>query len=285
MCFVPDDLLAMFKGPKFGVPGIRKELKIPKRPLSLHIIKPKMGMTPKQVGEQCYQTAMGGVDMMKDDEMTSDVYNSKYEDRLKAVRDALEKAEAKTGKRVFYFLSITDEPRRVFDKAARAVELGATGLLICYSAGLPVVRQLAEDPAINVPILFHASHMIAAQPRIAWPVFAKLVRLCGADLMLTPTFWSSIPMVSLEEGIRTAQIKLAPLGHIKPMFPYALRGSLPGIHPHPGGRIWHGHRDPGRRGYAGSPRWVYSWSESLAASHCSNDVGSGFPGVCQEARE
>ena len=81
--FIPDDLLAKFKGPKFGVPGIRQALKVPERPLSLHIIKPKMGMTPKQVGEQCYQTAMGGVDMMKDDEMTSDVYNSKYEDRLK----------------------------------------------------------------------------------------------------------------------------------------------------------------------------------------------------------
>ena len=273
--FMPDDLLAKFKGPKFGVPGIRKELKVPKRPLSLHIIKPKMGMTPKQVGEQCYQTAMGGVDMMKDDEMTSDVYNSKYEDRLKAVRDALERAEAKTGKRVFYFLSITDEPRRVFDKAARAVELGATGLLICYSAGLPVVRQLAEDPAINVPILFHASHMIAAQPRIAWPVFAKLVRVCGADLMLTPTFWSSIPMVSLEEGIRTAQIKLAPLGHIKPMFPMPCAGVYPGLTPIlvgeygtdiviPAGGGMLGHPD----GYTAGAK---AWQQAIAATMSNQD--------------
>jgi len=198
--FIPDDLLAKFKGPKFGVPGIRKALNVPERPLSLHIIKPKMGMTPKQVGEQCYQTALGGVDMMKDDEMTSDLYNSNYQDRLKAVLEALEKAEAKTGKRTIYFVSITDEPRRIFDKAARAVELGARGLLVCYSAGLPVIRQLGEDPAINVPILIHASHMIAAQPRISWPVFAKLVRLCGGDMMLTPTYWSSIPMVSLEKA-------------------------------------------------------------------------------------
>ncbi|MDP6779342.1 MAG: glycosyltransferase, partial [Candidatus Latescibacteria bacterium] len=98
----------------------------------------------------------------------------------KAVLEALDKAETKTGKRVIYYLSITDEPRRIFDKAARAVELGARGLLICYSAGLPVLRQIAEDPAINVPILFHGSHMIAATPTIAWPVFAKLARLCGA---------------------------------------------------------------------------------------------------------
>jgi 2,3-diketo-5-methylthiopentyl-1-phosphate enolase len=74
---IPDDLLAKFKGPKYGIHGLRELIGIKeRRPLSLHIIKPKMGMTPKQVGEQCYQTAMGGVDMMKDDEMTSDVYNS-----------------------------------------------------------------------------------------------------------------------------------------------------------------------------------------------------------------
>jgi 2,3-diketo-5-methylthiopentyl-1-phosphate enolase len=229
--FIPENLLAKFQGPKFGVPGIRQLLNVPDRPLSLHIIKPKMGMTPQQVADQCYQTALGGADMMKDDEMTSDLYNSKYEDRVKAVREALEKAEAKTGKRAIYFVSITDEPRRIFDKAARAVELGARGLLVCYSAGLPVLRQLAEDPKINVPILVHASHMIAAQPRIAWPVFAKLVRLCGGDLMLTPTYWSSIPMVSLEEGLRTAQVKLAPLGHIKPMFPMPCAGVYPGLAP------------------------------------------------------
>ncbi|MCL5098544.1 MAG: RuBisCO large subunit C-terminal-like domain-containing protein [Candidatus Omnitrophica bacterium] len=229
--FLPDHLLASFKGPKFGVPGIRQLLEVPERPMSLHILKPKMGMTPKEVAEQCYQTALGGVDMIKDDEMTSDVYNSKYDDRLKAVNDALDRAEAKTGKRPIYFLSITDEPRRIFDKAAHAVELGARGLLVCYSAGLSVIRQLAEDPAISVPILYHASHQIAQQPRIAWPVSAKLARICGADLMLTPTYWSSIPMVSLEEGIRTSQVKLAPLGHIKPIFPMPCAGVYPGLAP------------------------------------------------------
>ena len=229
--FFPENLLAKFKGPKFGVPGIRKLLNVPTRPLSLHILKPKMGMTPQQVANQCYQTALGGVDMMKDDEMTSDVYNSCYEDRVKAVMEAIEKASVITGKRHIYLVSITDEPKRMFEKAARAVELGANGLLVCYSAGLGVLRQLAEDPAINVPIMLHGSHMIAAQPRISWPVCAKLCRLCGADLMLTPTFWSSIPMVSLEEGIRTSHVKLAPLGHIKPMFPMPCAGVYPGLAP------------------------------------------------------
>ncbi len=229
--FFPEDLVKIFKGPKFGVGGIRKLLGIPKRPLSLHIIKPKMGMTPEQTAEQVYKTALGGVDMVKDDEMISEVYNSKFEPRLKAVLDALNRAKNKTHKEVIYFVSITDEVNRVFDKARRAIKLGANGLLLAYSAGPSVLRVLAEDPEINVPILLHPSHMISMTPRISWPVMARICRLCGADLMLTPTYWSTIPMVSLEEGIRTAQVKLAPFYHIKRTWPMPAAGMYPGLAP------------------------------------------------------
>lgn len=228
---VPENVLENFQGPKFGISGIREKLGVPERPLSLHIIKPKMGMTPEQIGQQCYETAIGGVDMMKDDEMTSDVYENTYEARLEAVMEALDRAETETGRKPIYLLSITDEPRRIREKAHRAVELGANGLLVCYSAGLPVLRELAEDPEIDVPIMMHNSHMIAAQPRIAWPVFAKLIRLCGADQMLTPTYWSSIPMVSMEEGLRSAQVQVAPLGNIKRNWPMPCAGIYPGLAP------------------------------------------------------
>ncbi len=77
--------------------------------------------------------------------------------------------------------------------------------------------------------MLHASHMIAMMKQIAWPVLAKLCRLCGADMMLTPTMWSSIPMVSMEEGLRTSFVKLAPWGHIKRTFPMPCAGVYPGL--------------------------------------------------------
>ena len=229
--YFPEDLLTHFKGPKFGISGVRERLKIYDRPLSLHIIKPKMGMTPEQTAKQVYQTALGGVDMVKDDEMTSDVYNSRMEDRLTAVMEALNKAKEKTGKQVIYFVSITDEVDKIVDKAKRAIKLGANGLLLAYSAGLSILRVLAEDPDIDVPILLHPSHMIALTPSISWPAMAKICRICGADLMLTPTYWSTIPMVSHEEGIRCAQVKLAPLGHIRRTWPMPAAGMYPGLVP------------------------------------------------------
>jgi 2,3-diketo-5-methylthiopentyl-1-phosphate enolase len=179
--FLPENMVKNFKGPKFGVPGIRKLLQIEERPLSLHIIKPKMGMTPKQTGDQVYQTAIGGADMCKDDEMTSDTYNNDFRERLKYVMDAIDRAAKKTGKRMIYYCSITDEVAKLKDKAHEAVKLGANGLLITYSVGLSAIRQITEDPQINIPVMVHNSHMIAAMKSISWPVFTKLIRLCGAD--------------------------------------------------------------------------------------------------------
>ena len=169
--------------------------------------------------------------MAKDDEMTSDTEYCRFEDRLEAVMNALDKAEKKTGKKVIYFISITDEVNKINEKARRAVEAGANGLLLCYSAGPSALRVLAEDPRVNVPILLHPSHMLSMINRISYPVFAKLCRLCGADLMLTPTYWSSIPLVSLEEGLRSAQVLTAPFFHIKRTWPMPAAGMYPGLMP------------------------------------------------------
>lgn len=229
--FIPPELAKNFKGPKFGIEGIRELTGVYNRPLSVHIIKPKMGMTPQQTADQVYQTALGGVDLVKDDEMTSDTAYCRFDDRLDAVMEALAKAEKKTGKKVLYFISITDEVDKVQEKARRAVKNGANGLLLCYSAGLSTLRVLAEDPEINVPILVHPSHMLALLNRISFVALSKLIRLCGGDLTLSPTIWSSIPVASLEESLRCYQVLRAPFYHIKRTFPMPAAGMHPGLLP------------------------------------------------------
>jgi 2,3-diketo-5-methylthiopentyl-1-phosphate enolase len=227
--FIGKNLVNKFKGPKFGVDGIRALTGVKERPLSLHIIKPKMGMTPEQTAHQVSLTAAGGADMCKDDEMLGDAYNNTMDQRLPKVMEAIKRHEDKTGRTMLYMCSITDESHAMFDKARRAIDRGANGLLVTYSAGPASLRYLTSHPDITVPVMLHASHMIAMMKQIAWPVLAKLCRLCGADLMLTPTMWSSIPMVSMEEGLRTSFVKLAPWGHIKRTFPMPCAGVYPGV--------------------------------------------------------
>jgi 2,3-diketo-5-methylthiopentyl-1-phosphate enolase len=229
--YIPEKLAKKFKGPKFGVPGVRKILGVDKRPLTLQIIKPKMGMTPEETANQVYQSSLGGVDMCKDDEMCTELANCSFEKRLEAVLKALKKAEDKTGHKTLYMVSITDEVDRVQAKARKACEMGATGLLLAYSAGPSVLRVLAEDPKITAPILLHVSHMLALLPAINFPVLSKICRLCGADMILTPSIWSSIPVASPEECLRVSQTLHAPFYHIKPIFPMPGAGIYPGAVP------------------------------------------------------
>jgi len=227
--YVPPSVAAKFNGPKFGIGGLREKLGVHDRPLILQIIKPKMGMTPEETAAQVYQSALGGADLVKDDEMCSELSNCPFEARLEAVLKALDKAEHETGQKTLYMVSITDEVDRVADKCRRAVELGATGLLFAYSAGLSALKVIADDPAIDAPILLHVSHMLALLPRMNFPVLSKLCRLCGADMMLTPSMWSSIPVASVEESLRVCQTLVAPFYHIKKTWPMPAAGMYPGL--------------------------------------------------------
>jgi 2,3-diketo-5-methylthiopentyl-1-phosphate enolase len=227
--YIPEKVAKHFQGPKYGISGLRERLGVPERPLVLQIIKPKMGMTPEETANQVYQSALGGADLVKDDEMCSELSNCPFEARLEAVLKALEKAERETGEKTLYMVSITDEVDRLLPKARKAAQMGATGYLLAYSAGPSALRALAEDPECDAPILLHVSHMLAGLPRISFTVYSKICRLCGADMMLSPSMWSSIPVVSPEECYRNAQTMVAPFYHIKRTWPMPAAGMYPGL--------------------------------------------------------
>ncbi len=227
--YIPRAVAQKFSGPKFGIEGVRQQLGVYGRPLVLQIIKPKMGMTPQETAAQVYQSALGGADLCKDDEMCSELENCPFDARLEAVLRALDKAERETGHKTLYMVSITDEVDRVQEKARRAVRAGASGLLLAYPVGLSALKVIAADPEINVPILWHVSHMLGMLPTMSFPVLSKLARLCGADMMLTPSLWSSLQVCSVEEELRTSQTLRAPFYHIRRTWPMPAAGMYPGL--------------------------------------------------------
>jgi 2,3-diketo-5-methylthiopentyl-1-phosphate enolase len=101
-------------------------------------------------------------------------------------------------------------------------------LLLTYSAGYSALKAMAADPEITVPILLHVSHQVALLPNISFNVLVKFSRLCGADLTLVPTVWSSYQVASLEEGLRSVHALQQELGDIKRTFPVPGGGLHPG---------------------------------------------------------
>ncbi|MEW6048875.1 MAG: RuBisCO large subunit C-terminal-like domain-containing protein [Bacillota bacterium] len=198
----PKSLCNVFPGPRFGVDGIRELLGVPDRPLVNMMIKPKLGLPPKVIAEMCYEAAMGGVDHIKDDEMLAETYNCTFEDRVREVVRALRRAYEECGKKVIYTVNVTDRTGRVLDKARKAVEMGASGVMVNFPCGLETLRSLAEDASIGVPILFHpaGSESVTRISRVVW---AKLARLCGADIYLPGSAWVKWATVAeLERYVR-----------------------------------------------------------------------------------
>ena len=57
-------------GPKFGIEGVRKIVgtEVSCRPHIGTIIKPKVGLNPKDTAQVAYEAALGGLDLIKDED-------------------------------------------------------------------------------------------------------------------------------------------------------------------------------------------------------------------------
>ncbi|MCL5986243.1 MAG: RuBisCO large subunit C-terminal-like domain-containing protein [Actinobacteria bacterium] len=227
----PKLLVEQFKGPKFGINGIRNLVNVQDRPLLMVVSKPKIGMSPKETAQQVYECAIAGADLFKDDEGMTETWNSRFDERLNTVVEALHKAESKTGKKTLYFITVTDEVDRVMGKAARAMKRGATGFLLCCSTGWSQLRVMAESHEIDVPILYHLTTCSVYLERMSFTVFNKISRLCGADILIIPPFWGTLPITTLEDELRSVQVLKSKFFQIKPSFPMVGGGVYLGMVP------------------------------------------------------
>lgn len=248
-------------GPKFGIDGIRKIVgtEVSCRPHIGTIIKPKVGLNPKDTAQVAYEAALGGLDLIKDDETLTNQTFCPLFDRLEAVMDALDRAKDETGKQVLYAVNVTTGGDRIVELAHKAVSAGANMLMVdVLTAGFSAIQALAEAPGINVPIHVHRT-MHGALTRnphhgIAMRPIAKLVRSAGGDQLHTGSVSGKMGSKAGEVIADNREIT-KPLSYLKPVFPVSSGGLHPGkvaaeiaklgtdivlqagggIHGHPGG--------------------------------------------------
>jgi 2,3-diketo-5-methylthiopentyl-1-phosphate enolase len=232
----PKKYVAGFKGPKFGIEGIRKILGVKKRPLLNNMIKPCTGYRLKVGAELFRKAALGGCDIIKDDELIADASFNSVLGRVKRYMEIEKQVYEEKGEHTLYTVNITDKIPNVFENARRAVELGCNALMINYLAvGFPVMQALAEDPNINVPILGHmdvagALYMSPWHGLSSHLVLGKLPRLAGADIVVIPAPYGKAPVIDYK--FRNVARNLAfPLYHLKPTFPMASGGITPSMVP------------------------------------------------------
>ncbi len=220
----PKKYVEKFKGPKFGVEGVRDILGVHDRPLLNAMIKPNIGWTPDEGAEIFYQAASGGVDIIKDDELLqADGESCPLEERVTKMMAMEKRAYEETGEHTLYAVNITDDPGKVRDNAMRALDKGANCLMLnAYTAGLGTLKSLTEDPEINVPVLAH-SDFVGAYSGSTYTgvnaplIMGKITRMAGGDFQIGGHPWGKFP-VPYSMFLRTFHFFTQPWWNIKPMF-------------------------------------------------------------------
>ena len=185
--FFPKCMLREFKGPKFGIPGMRKMLCRPDKPLVGTIVKPKIGLPPKEFADYVYEAGSGGLTNGKDDETLSNQRFCPIEDRTVAVAEALDRLESE-GHHMMHAINVSTSGHDIVEVAEKVQGWGAKELMVdVITCGFAAVQALAEDPSIKVPIHVHRT-MHGAMTRdplhgISMLPITKLVRMCGGDAL------------------------------------------------------------------------------------------------------
>lgn len=229
------DITAHFPGPRFGISQIRESLGVFDRPLVMSIFKGVIGRDLPFLNEQLKNQALGGVDLVKDDEILFENELTPFNERIVSSREILQNVYEETGHRTLYAVNLTGRTSKLRDQARKAKELGADALLFnVHTYGLDVLQELAEDDEIALPLMAHpafsgafiSSDFYGLSSSLA---LGKLVRYAGADFSLFPSPYGSVAMPR-NETLRIAQA-LREESALAAAFPVPSAGIHPGLVP------------------------------------------------------
>jgi ribulose-bisphosphate carboxylase large chain len=181
----PPSFAQMFIGPRFGVDGTRRLCGAnERRPMIGTIIKPSVGLAPKQTAALVKTLAEAGIDFVKDDELMGDPPHSRFDERVNAVMRVINDHAERTGKKVMYAFNISDEHdamQRHYDEVRAA---GGTAVMVSLNAvGLAGVKRVCDRGELAVHGHRNGWGMLTREPWLGldFEPYQKLWRLAGVD--------------------------------------------------------------------------------------------------------
>jgi ribulose-bisphosphate carboxylase large chain len=181
----PQNIARSFKGPKYGIEGIRRITKVKNRPLIGTIVKPKLGLNTKDHAKVAYEAWIGGCDAVKDDENLSSQKFNRFEARLKETFRLKEKAEKETGEKKMYMINVSAETKEMLKRAKLAENIGneyaMVDIVTCGWSALQTLRNANFNLILHAHRAGHAAFDKNIEHGINMKVIARLVRLIGLD--------------------------------------------------------------------------------------------------------
>jgi ribulose-bisphosphate carboxylase large chain len=222
---LPDSLLKVFKGPRFGREGLRQVLGVFDRPLLFAAIKP-MGLTSVQLADIVYRCAVGGIDIIKDDHGLSNQTFAPFEERVTLCSEAVHKANRETGRNSIYVPNITAPANEILSRSQFAKQAGVGGLLASPALiGLDTMRWLSDEDSLALPIISHPAFQGSYITSSAYgfgfshyALYGQISRLAGADAVIYPNFGGRFSF-SIDECRAIVRGTEEAMGHLKSIFP------------------------------------------------------------------
>ena len=202
-----------FRGPKFGVAGSRQLTGAEKRPLIGTIIKPSVGLSPKQTASMVKILVEAGIDFIKDDELMANPPHSPFDERVDAIMRVINEHADQTGKKVMYAFNVSDELDAMLRHYEKVVSSGGTCAMISLnSVGLAGAKKICDLGALAIHGHRNGWGMLNRHPLlgIEFPAYQKLWRLAGVDQLhvngIANKFWESDDSV-----VRSMEVCAQPL--------------------------------------------------------------------------
>ncbi len=246
---LPRDYLRHFKGPQYGMEGIRSMMKVYDRPLTGAVPKPKIGFSAKEHAEVGYETWMGGFEFVKDDENLTSTSFNRFDDRVDRMARMREKAEQETGVKKSALLNITADTetmkKRVDLLSQYGWEYAMIDVVVAGTASVMTLRDYCSDLglAIHAHRAMHAAFDRKPEHGITMQFLAKLMRLIGVTQIHTGTAVGKLAGTRREVEILADVLREKKVsaegrmlldqdwGEIRSAFPVSSGGLHPGIVP------------------------------------------------------
>jgi len=230
----PRELVKSFKGPRYGIEGVREVTRIKGRPLVGTIIKPKLGLNTRDHAQVAYDAWSGGCDVVKDDENLSSQRFNPFEERVIQTLEARDRAESETGERKVYMANVTAEVEEMKRRAQFIEDHGGRYMMIDILttgwSSLQTMRDAGFNLVVHAHRAGHAAFTRSIVHGVNMVVLAKVARLLGVDQLHVGTAVGK--MAETEEEVKENIVACKePLHGVKPVLPVASGGLHPGMVP------------------------------------------------------
>ncbi|MFH1751318.1 MAG: type III ribulose-bisphosphate carboxylase [archaeon] len=244
----PDYYVHSFKGPRYGIPGLRRIMRVRKRPFVGTIVKPKLGLNEKEHANVAFNAWLGGCDFVKDDENLTSMTFNKFRKRVLLTEKARMKAEKITGEKKAYLPNITAESKEMLSRLKFVENNNGNYVMVdVLTTGWSALQTLRNESSLPIHAhrAGHAGFTRNPNHGISMLVIAKLCRLIGVDTLHIGTAAlgkmsdSLDDVLNIEHEIEKKLIRENFAGHVleedwlnkKPVLAVASGGLYPGLIP------------------------------------------------------